>query len=86
MKFIKEDRHVTLYTIATKLGIGHNAVQEMFGSLGYRKICARWVPRLLTKDHKVLLWERLITWGGKFSLTLHTVLIWHPPITISLVL
>ena len=21
-------------------------------SLGYRKVCARWVPRLLTKDHK----------------------------------
>ena len=38
---------------ATKLGIGHNAVQEMTGSLGYRKICARWVPHLLTEDHKV---------------------------------
>jgi hypothetical protein len=27
-----------------------------------------------------------ITWGGKFSITLRTVLIWHPPITTSLVL
>jgi len=44
---------VTLDAIATKLGIGHNAVQEMIGSLGYRKICARWVPRLLPEDHKV---------------------------------
>jgi len=52
MKFIKEDRRVTLDAVATKLGIGHNAVQEMTGSLGYRKICARWVPRLLTEDHK----------------------------------
>jgi predicted DCC family thiol-disulfide oxidoreductase YuxK len=25
----------------------------MIGSLGYRKICARWVPHLLTEDHKV---------------------------------
>jgi len=25
----------------------------MIGSLGYRKICARWVPRLLIEDHKV---------------------------------
>jgi len=25
----------------------------MTGSLGYRKICARWVPHLLTEDHKV---------------------------------
>ena len=44
---------MTLDAIATKLGIGHNAVQEMTGSLGFRKICARWVPRLLTEDHKV---------------------------------
>ena len=39
--------------IATKLGIGHNAVQEMIGSFGYRKICACWVLRLLTEDHTV---------------------------------
>jgi len=51
-EIIKEDRRVTLDATATKLGIGHNAVQEMIGSLGYRKICARWVPRLLTEDHK----------------------------------
>ena len=44
-EIIKEDRRVTLDAIATKLGIGHGAVQEMTGSLGYRKICARWVPR-----------------------------------------
>jgi len=52
-EIIKEDRHVTLHAIATKLGIGHNAAQEMTGSLGYPKICAHWVPRLLTEDHKV---------------------------------
>jgi len=34
---IKEDRHVTLDAIAIKLGIGHNAVQEMNGSLDYRR-------------------------------------------------
>jgi len=31
-------------------------------------------------------WKKLRTWGGKFSLTLRTVLIWHPLISISLVL
>jgi len=50
---IKEDRCVTLDVIATKLGTGHNAVQEMIASLGYQKICACWVLHLLTKDHKV---------------------------------
>jgi len=52
-EIIKVDRRVTLDAIATKLGIEHNAVQEMIGSLGYWKICAHWVPRLLTEDHKV---------------------------------
>jgi len=45
-------RCVTLDAIATELGIGHNAVQEMIESLGYWKICARWVPCLLTKTIK----------------------------------
>jgi transposase len=52
-EIITEDRRVTLGAIATKLGIGHNSVQGMIGSLGYGKMCARWVPRLLTGDHKV---------------------------------
>ena len=42
-----------LDAVATELGIRHNAVQEMTGSLGYREICARRLPRLLTEDHKV---------------------------------
>jgi len=51
-EIIQDDRRVTVDTIARTLGIGHNAVQEMIESLGYRKVCAHWVPRLLTKDHK----------------------------------
>ena len=50
-EIIKEDRCVMLGAVATELGIGHTAVQEMIGSLGYWKICAHWVPRLLTEDH-----------------------------------
>ncbi|PNF27048.1 hypothetical protein B7P43_G10410 [Cryptotermes secundus] len=51
-EIIQDDRHVTVDTITRKLGIGHSAVQEMIESLDYRKVCARWVPRLLTEDHK----------------------------------
>jgi len=51
-KIIQDDRHVTVDTTARTLGIGHYAVQEMIESLGYRKVCARCVPRLLTEDHK----------------------------------
>ena len=50
---IREDRRITVNEIATKLAVGHSAVQEMIHSLGYRKVCARWVPRLLTEDHKL---------------------------------
>ena len=51
-KIIQDDRRVTVDTIARTLGIGHYAVPEMIESLGYRKVCAHWVPRLLTEDHK----------------------------------
>ena len=34
-EIIKEDRCVMLDAVATKLGIGHDAVQEMIGSLGH---------------------------------------------------
>jgi hypothetical protein len=50
---IKEDRRVTLDTVATKLAIGHNAVQGMIGCLCFGTICSRWVMRLLTEDYKV---------------------------------
>ena len=51
-EIIQDDRRVTVDTIALTLGIGHNAVQEMIESLGYREVCALWVPRLLIEDHK----------------------------------
>ncbi|PNF14147.1 hypothetical protein B7P43_G17711, partial [Cryptotermes secundus] len=51
-EIIQDDRRVTADTIARKLGIGHSAVEEMIESLGYRKVCASWVPRLLTENHK----------------------------------
>ena len=50
-EIIQDDRRVNVDTIARTLGIGHNAVQEMIESLGYRKVCAR-ALRLLTEDHK----------------------------------
>ena len=51
-EIIQDDRHVTVDTRARTLEIGHYAVQEMIESLSYRKVCARWVPHLLTEDHK----------------------------------
>jgi len=47
VEIIQDERRVTVDTIARTLGIGHNAVQEMIESLGYRKVCAHWVPPLI---------------------------------------
>ena len=74
-EFIRGDRRVTVNDIAAKLAVGHSAVQEMIQSLGYRKVCARWVPWLLTDDHRLQI--RTI-WVGNFHI-LPTVLNWHPP-------
>jgi hypothetical protein len=32
--------------------IGHSAMQEMIKTSGYQKVSCRWVPRLLTDEHK----------------------------------
>jgi hypothetical protein len=49
--------------------VGNHAVQEMVEILGYRRVCSRWVPRLLTEEH--------IT-AGNCSPIHSTVRIWPP--------
>jgi hypothetical protein len=53
-KLIRQDRRITFREISTQLGVGHHAVLEMMEILGYREICSRSVPRLLTgtEEHK----------------------------------
>ena len=63
-ELIRGDRHVTVNDITAKLAVGHSVVQEMIQSLGYRKVCARWVARLLTEDHEL---ERRTIWVGNSS-------------------
>jgi len=38
--------------IVEKIGIGHNAAQNMISELGYSEVCARWVPSQLTNELK----------------------------------
>ena len=38
--------------LCTELNIGCNALEMMVATLEYHKVCARWVPRMLTQDHK----------------------------------
>ncbi|GFR67479.1 histone-lysine N-methyltransferase SETMAR [Elysia marginata] len=40
--------------VALKLEIPKNTVHEIVhDTLGYRKVSARWVPKILTEDHKL---------------------------------
>ncbi len=36
--------------IVDEIGTGHDAVQKIIKELGYSKVCARWVPRMLTDE------------------------------------
>ncbi|GFT09807.1 hypothetical protein TNCV_415961 [Trichonephila clavipes] len=56
-EFIKDNRRVTKNcvcdSIATAIGCSHgSACSIMHASLNLRKVCSRWIPRQLTKEHK----------------------------------
>jgi transposase len=70
-ELIRQDRRITFREIAAQLGVGHHAVQEMMEIFGYRKVCSRWVPSLLTgtEEHKT---------AGNCSPIHPTVRIWPP--------
>lgn len=50
---IEGDRRLTVDEIAREVQISHGSVHSIITEhLGFRKVCARWVPRLLTNDQK----------------------------------
>ena len=50
---IEEDAHYTVQEIEELSGIHSSSVLKIFCErLGLRKICARWVPHLLTEEQK----------------------------------
>ena len=51
-ELIQSDRRITQSVIAETLGISKERVSFVIQQLGYRKICARWVPRQFTDEHK----------------------------------
>ncbi|GFN97966.1 histone-lysine N-methyltransferase SETMAR [Plakobranchus ocellatus] len=53
-EFIRCDRRMKIREIALKLEIPKSTVHEIVhDTLGYRKVSARWVPKMLTEDHKL---------------------------------
>jgi transposase len=51
-QLIRVNRRVTTRELRTELNIGCNVLEAMVATLEYRKVCARWVPRMFTQEHK----------------------------------
>ena len=49
---IKENRCITINELAESLGLSAGSAVKIMDTLGYSKVCARWVPRQLTEAHK----------------------------------
>ncbi|GFO41724.1 hypothetical protein PoB_006822900 [Plakobranchus ocellatus] len=53
-KLVRCDRRMKIREIALKLEIPKSTVHEIVhDTLGYRKVSARWVPKMLTEDYKL---------------------------------
>ena len=50
-QLLRAKRRITR-ELCTELNIGCNALETLVTTLEYRKVCARWVPRMLTQEHK----------------------------------
>ena len=52
-RLIEEDSRINIPDLVNESGLGRGAVERILrDDLGYTKKSARWVPRLLTDDHK----------------------------------
>ncbi|GFW77200.1 histone-lysine N-methyltransferase SETMAR [Trichonephila clavipes] len=61
---IREDRRFTISTSALEFpNVGRTTLHKVVSEkLKFRKLCARWVPRLLTEEHKL----KIMAWALDF--------------------
>jgi len=51
---ILENRRVTIGEVANNFEINHGSAYDIFHNrLGFRKVCARWVPKEFTEEQKI---------------------------------
>jgi transposase len=51
-EMIRENRRISQQATANRTAVSRERVQEIIADLGYRKLCARFVPQMLTEDLK----------------------------------
>jgi hypothetical protein len=49
---ILQDQCITTQELIATVAISFNTLGTILRKHGCRKLCARWVPRMLTQDHK----------------------------------
>ena len=49
-ELIRQDRRIIIQEIADAVDVSYGSANSMVDSLGYHKVCAKWVPRQLTPD------------------------------------
>ena len=49
---ILEKRRVTIDEVANNFEISHGSAYDIHNRFGFRKVCARWVPKELTEEHR----------------------------------
>jgi hypothetical protein len=49
---IHADWHITSRQLAVQLSVSNGSAMAIIDTLGYSKVCARWVPRNLTTQHR----------------------------------
>lgn len=52
-KIVRSDRRLKVRVMADQLGFSKTTVHPILTeNINYRKVCARWAPKMLTKEHK----------------------------------
>jgi hypothetical protein len=49
---VEDDHYIMTSELCIQTGIGKLAVIDTVRELGYRKVCATWVPKMLTVKYK----------------------------------
>jgi hypothetical protein len=49
---IHADRRITSQQMAVQLSVSNGRAMTIIDALGYLKVCARWVPQILTTKHR----------------------------------
>ncbi|CAK9818248.1 Protein GVQW3 [Anthophora plagiata] len=67
-ELLERDRRLTLSEMTAQVGISYGSCQTIVTKdLGFRKVCARWVPRLLTAEQKLRRFQVCQELSARFS-------------------